>query len=186
MDLITFVREVRRIDTAQCAPKTLSSILASVHVETRDLSALPWREQGYTRTCLYRDDSMEILLLRWSPAAQTPIHDHASQRCWFTTLRGSFDLTNYRRIAGGRAAGYARIEAVDVANGVGIGEPDYRGGDAEIHRVQVHSPEEAVSLHVYAKPLATCLVFNPEAQRCSIKRMSYDALWTDKIVLASA
>lgn len=177
MDLTSFVRTMRQTRMDDCDPKMIGRLLTDVRVHEHDWSALPTRTNGYTRTCLYRDAQLEILILRWSAGSASAIHDHAGQRCWFTTLRGSFDLTNYRRVSGGRVPGYARIEPIETLTGVTIGEPDYRFGEEEIHRVTADSSDGAVSLHVYAQPLETCLVFDEPAERCTRKPLAYDGMW---------
>lgn len=188
MDLSEFVRSVRAIEPAHFDQENLGKLLRDVRLEEQALRPFAARPgSGYTRTLVYAEAAYEILLLRWSAGARTPIHDHAGQHCWFTSVKGCFDLANYRLVSGGQTEGHARIEALSIQPRVGIGVPDFRSGDEEIHSVTVSSGcEEAVSLHVYAQPLRSCLVFDERANRCASKPLAYDAVLQDGITLASA
>ena len=186
-DLTGLVRSVRAIDPEDYGPETIGRLLRELRIEDRLLSTFPVREGGYTRSLIYACDAFEVMVLRWSAGAMTPIHDHAEQRCWFTAISGTFDVANYRRRVGGSHPGFARIEATGSHTGIGAGEPDFRFGDEDIHRVCVSPAQaEAISVHVYARPVSTCLVFDDERDSCSIKHMSYDTVLTEQIWLVSA
>lgn len=187
MDLAHFIGHVRSLDPAGFGPENLGKLLAAVRLDDHAVRSFVTRPSGYTRTLLYAQPEYEILLLRWSAGARTPIHDHAGQRCWFASIKGAFDLANYRRTSGGRTEGYARIALISTNDGIIAGEPDFRFGEDDIHAVAVSSAcDEAVSLHVYAKPLSTCLVFDDAAGRCAVKHLSYDDVLANRITLATA
>lgn len=187
MDLTALVRSVRAIEPGTFAPSNVGRILRDVRLDQREVSAFPLRDAGYTRNLVYADPTFEIMVLRWARGAQTAIHDHADQQCWFTAVSGSFDVTNYRRISGGKEPGYARIFACETLSGISIGEPDYRYGETDIHRVTVSDvSENATSVHVYAKPVAACLVFDEPAMTCNVKQLAYHTVMEDRILLASA
>jgi hypothetical protein len=187
MDLTGLVRAVRAINPEAYGPATIGALLRENRIDDPIVATLPVRERGYTRNLIYSCDDFEVLVLRWSAEAVSAIHDHADQQCWFSAIRGSFDLTNYRRRMGGWRPGYARIEVTETVSGISIGEPDYRYGDFDIHRVSV-DPDgpEAISVHVYARPVTTCLVYDEARAECIEKRLAYDTVIAERLWLASA
>jgi|SRR5579884_255303 len=187
MDFSGLVRAVRSIDPAAYGPDTIGKLMRETRLHDPLIATFPSRERGYTRNLVYRCEAFELLVLRWSPGAVSAIHDHADQHCWFTALHGAFDVTNYRRRIGGWRPGYARIDVTERLSGISIGEPDYRYGDADIHRVSVNAQAaEAISVHVYAAPVTSCLVYDITRSECSMKPLAYDTVLNDRILLANA
>jgi len=137
-------------------------------------SPLPSRERYYTRTCAYRTDDFEVLLLNWSPGAVSPIHDHGGEHCWLAVLDGSLVVDDYGRLDSGERMGRAVIEPRGTAV-LECGDVDLRSGLFDIHRVGAAGSAGAVSLHVYARPLQRYLVYDEFEQRCSVATGKYDA-----------
>ncbi len=122
--------------------------------------------QAYQRVLIHRTPEVEILALTWNRNGATPIHDHAGQRCWMVAHSGVFIVDDYRQIAGERAPGHAVVERIGTTPNVTVGMPDFRyERGRDIHRVRLdESCRHAVSIHVYARPYTSCLVFD-EAER---------------------
>jgi predicted metal-dependent enzyme (double-stranded beta helix superfamily) len=155
MDLAALVRRLRELRPAEYGPENIGVMLRDVRPDAGKLAPyLLKRQHGYTRNLVFADEYIEVLVLHWDSGATTPIHDHAGQKCWFVATTGNFDVENYRRTTGGYSPGYASIAAIDSVKGLSSGEPDYRYGDEDIHRVTVSEGcAEAVSIHVYTRPL---------------------------------
>jgi cysteine dioxygenase len=131
------------------------------------------RDGCYTRTRAYGDEAFEVLLLNWAPGAPSPIHDHGGQHCWLAVLDGSLIVENYERLDSGERKGCALI-APRGSTTLGCGDVDLRSGQFDIHRVRAGGAQ-AVSLHVYARPLHRFLVYDEIAQRCNPVAGVYDA-----------
>ena len=131
------------------------------------------RREAYTRTCAYRDDAFEILLLNWEPGAISPIHDHGDQDCWMMVLSGRLQVDDYRRLDAGDVGGYARVESLS-SHMLEAGGLDTRAGRFDLHRVSAAAGETAVSLHVYSGPLREYLIYDELARRCESTRGKYD------------
>jgi cysteine dioxygenase len=130
--------------------------------------ALPRR--GYARTLVFRDDAFELLLLSWAPGSRAPIHDHASQDCWFVPLAGAFDVDEYALTA----VEQRRAWLVPLrSRRVGEGELDHRDVHEPVHAVTPATPL-ALSLHLYARPIDRCRVFHLQRGRWSWRRLAYD------------
>jgi|SRR5579862_1683623 len=136
--------------------------------------SLPVRPGGYTRTCLYYDDRFEVLLLNWSERSSSQLHDHGGQHCWLAVLDGQFHIENYDRVDSGDVPGRAIVLPRTSAT-LERGDVDLRSGPHDIHRV-VAGNTNAVSLHVYSRPLSAFTVFDEFAQRCETVRGRYDAI----------
>jgi cysteine dioxygenase type I len=132
--------------------------------------ALPRR--GYARTLVFRDDAFELLLLAWAPGSRAPIHDHASQDCWFVPLAGTFDVDDYALAAVDRRNAWL----VPVrSRRVGPGDLDRRDEREPLHAVTPATPL-ALSLHVYARPIDRCRIFHRARGTWSWRQLAYDHL----------
>ncbi|HYL27492.1 MAG TPA: cysteine dioxygenase family protein [Candidatus Nitrosotalea sp.] len=137
--------------------------------------ALVARAGGYTRTCAYRGAQFEVLLLNWAPGAVSAIHDHGGQHCWMIVLDGRLEVEDYTRLDPGEVPGYAHVEARGCSR-LEPGEMDLRSGRFDLHRVAATNDAPAISLHVYAGPLRSYLIYEELARRCETARGSYDAV----------
>jgi cysteine dioxygenase len=134
---------------------------------------LAHRPGGYTRTLLYGDDIFEMLLLNWDLNARSAVHDHGGQHCWMAVLTGNLQVDDYARIDDGSVPGEAQVEA----RGSRLLSPrdlDLRSGPLDLHRVSAVGATKAISLHVYAAPLHTYLVYDELAGRCRSATGTYD------------
>ena len=132
-------------------------------------------EGRYTRTLLYRDEDMEVIVLGWGRGSRAPIHGHDGQQCMLMTVAGELEMTDYRLIAGGQTPGYALIERMGPSRTLLPGAVDHREVDTELHSVRPSAHSDfAISLHVYSRPVDTCLVYDPRRSRCEARQLRYD------------
>ncbi len=131
------------------------------------------RAATYTRTCAYRDDSFEIVLLNWARGAASPIHDHGDQHCWMIVLQGGLWVEDYVRLDAADVEGYAHVERRGV-RALGPGEMDLRSGRFDLHRVAATDRAATVTLHLYSAPLRKFLVYDESARRCETAQGTYD------------
>jgi len=130
------------------------------------------RRGAYTRTCAYRDDGFEVLLLNWAPGVASEIHDHGDQDCWTLVLSGRLQVDDYARLDPGDVRGYACVQA-QSSRILGAGGLDTRAGRFDLHRVAALDAP-AVSLHVYSAPLREYLIYDELARRCETAFGTYD------------
>lgn len=163
-----FVSTVVALARGDFPSEPMTRLLTEARVRGEDLAPYVVLGGGseYARALIHRTDEVEILAMTWPKGSATPIHDHAGQRCWMVATSGMFFVEDYRQIAGVREPGYAVVEKLGAAWRMPVGLPDFRSErERDIHRVLVAPDcELAVSLHVYARPYTTCLVFD-EAER---------------------
>jgi cysteine dioxygenase len=132
-------------------------------------------KKAYTRTLLHKTGAYELIALHWNPNVETMLHDHGGRQCWFAVLDGEMDVHNYRRVDSGDTIGKARIARLGEMH-LNPGDIDYRGDDADIHRVV--SLKTTTTLHLYAAPLGTYHVFDERRETCEATTSSYDASLT--------
>lgn len=130
------------------------------------------RLHSYTRTCVYRDDDFEVLLLNWDAGAVSALHDHGGQHCWLAVLEGELRVDDYVRLDAGDKPGFSQVEPTG-SRLLGPGGLDLRSGRFDLHRVSAHAAR-AVSLHVYARPLRRFLVYDEQSGRCQSAIGTYD------------
>lgn len=120
----------------------------------------------YTRTLLYNDSSIEVLLLRWPPASGSYIHDHDFQACYVSLICGK--LTNV--LYGFKKGEFSVLHEAGVEQG-----RIYEAKDTEIHSIQNRGLETAYSLHIYSKPVKKCKIYSKNGEY-EIKELSYDEI----------
>lgn len=133
----------------------------------------PDSEHRYTRTRIYGTDDLEVLVLHWSGGTSTPVHDHGGQRCWFAMMQGEMMVDNFVCHASGSASNTAIVSASGSAV-LKTGDIDYRADDSDLHRCT--AKVDAVTLHIYARPLATYRTYDPETGIPQEVRSTYDAV----------
>lgn len=175
ISLDEFVAAVLGLATGGFETEPMMRLLTDARVREADLAHYSSNDPGpdYKRILIHRTPEVEILALTWAKRSATPIHDHAGQRCWMVAQSGVFVVDDYRQVAGTRAPGRAVVERVATIPGVTIGMPDFRyESDRDIHRVSLAPHcERAISLHVYAKPYTSCLIFDEERGEASEMRV---------------
>jgi cysteine dioxygenase len=147
--LAQLVRALRDIRDLRRRPGHVEALLDGLRIPLAVvLPFLAFRRGGYARTRVHRCGDFELLLLTWSPGSQSPVHDHNGQDCWFVPLAGAFALDDYT----------ARLTPLRSRR-LGPGELDRRDEYEAVHAVRPTSPS-AISLHVYARPIDRCRVFD--------------------------
>jgi cysteine dioxygenase len=143
-----------------------------------------WNPERYTRNLIYRDGLFEVLALCWFPGQQTPIHSHNGQLGWVTVVQGELVCRNYRfarssvrqqkAIPASHEPGASRPVEVELLNSAvcaadgTVSLVDRRQTTHQIVNLE-RSRLGSVSLHVYSKPIDSCVLFD-EAKRCCGRR----------------
>ena len=103
-----------------------------------------FKDEKYCRNLIHKEADFEIMLVCWKAGQVAPIHGHEGEKCWMRVESGALQISNYT------------LESIDplllnMADQI-KGETGHLDGPAEIHSVENVYSEDAVSLHVYAKP----------------------------------
>jgi cysteine dioxygenase len=159
----------RRVEEVEARLDALELPVAPLLPELRFLRG------RYARTLVHRCDAFELLLLTWSTGSASPIHDHDGQDCWFLPLAGAFDLDDYAILDDDGA--HAQLQPLRSRR-LGAGELDRRDRYEAVHSVTPATPL-ALSLHLYARPIDRCRVFDRSRSSTSWRLLGYDAIATE-------
>lgn len=133
--------------------------------------------EHYARRELYRsaDHDYAIVAMTWGPGQGTAIHDHSGVWCVEGVIKGSLEIAQYElREESGDAFRFEHCGTMVAGPGsAGSLIPPH-----EYHTIKNASDlEPAVSVHIYAKPLTCCAVFEPNPSgwhQRSMKQLSLD------------
>ena len=147
-----------------------NDIIGSTHLPSIAFeSCCSWSEDCYTRNCIVENEKFELILLCWEKGQITPIHDHGDEECWVKIIQGEFRETIYQ---------------VDEANQLNevkssiskAGDISYMVDFMGCHRLENLSEERSMSLHLYAKPIRTCRLFDEDSSEFVLKELEYNTV----------
>ncbi|MEF3301554.1 cysteine dioxygenase [Paenibacillus sp. GYB003] len=107
----------------------------------------------YGRNVLFRSDHVEAIVVHIPPGSETFVHDHGRSVGCALLLEGAMLNATYRTGGGGEAFLVAQCR---VPEGRRIEAPA-----KQIHRMSNPGVRRAVSLHLYAPPLAETNTYKP-------------------------
>ncbi len=157
-ELVAALRELGEV----LQPVRVAATLRGVRIDERTLAPyLTWSPGRYTRNLVHRDGAFELVAICWDRDARSLIHDHADSDCAFVLQSGAITCENYR-IAwpDGSESGHCELRCTSTRI-LREGEIDMRSGHLSVHRVG-SCDGRAVTLHVYAKPIDSCRVFDED------------------------
>jgi predicted metal-dependent enzyme (double-stranded beta helix superfamily) len=134
-------------------------------------------EDHYARRELYRSEEhgYSVVVMTWGPHQGTPIHDHAGQWCVEGVWQGFLEITPYELVES--KDGRFRFEPRGTMN-AGAGSAGSLIPPHEYHTILNPSDDaNAVSLHIYRRPLDACSKFYPTDAgwyECNASQMTLD------------
>ncbi|MGA0284544.1 MAG: cysteine dioxygenase [Saprospiraceae bacterium] len=135
-----------------------------------------WKSNDYTRNCLARNEKFEIILLCWDGGIQTPIHDHGGKDCWVYQIKGCIDEVRYVK-NGDHLSESNRIK-------INPGGLSFINDKMGYHSIENNSDQRAMSLHIYASPIDSCMVFNAQKECFEEQDLSYDSYKGENVDVA--
>jgi cysteine dioxygenase len=185
-----FVDGIRRLSEGLITKQKIYDYLVAYEIRPDDLETYKqWLPDRHTRNKIFRNDMIEVMLICWPIGAVTPLHTHNGQLGWMTMIDGKLLVENYHKIDCNRPenqqvvgmdclAGATKIDMEHLQNELAIpgGPLNTVDKTQTIHRIRnlAEWNERAVSMHVYSRPIDSCVVFDMEAQRCYRRDLKYD------------
>lgn len=126
-----------------------------------------WSKNCYTRNCIVENEFFELILICWEGEQTTPIHDHGGEECWVYFIEGDFEEIIYTLDENQNPIASKQMN-------VGPGHISYMIDFMGVHRLRHCCKDRGMSLHLYAKPIRSCHIFNEETSKFSSKKMSYN------------
>ena len=127
---------------------------------------------GYTRNLIARNEWFELLLLCWTAGQESPIHNHAGQNCWMAVLEGEIEEIQFEFPAGGAAC---RLTETGRRRFV-PGKCAFIHDEIALHRVRPAGGERGVSLHLYSRPIETCMLYDETTGQVAKRVMAYHSV----------
>ena len=117
-------------------------------------------EKGYARHLLYSDPKGRycVAAMVWTPGQGTPIHDHDGSWGMIGMVQGRLEVVNFHSDGKKLDVGEVRLRK-EAPHAPRAGSEDCVCGCADIHAVKNRFSETAISIHIYARDIKKCLVF---------------------------
>jgi cysteine dioxygenase len=149
---------------------TYNQIIRSIELSKDDFDGIStWSDQSYTRNCIAENEQFELILLCWEKGQRTAIHDHGGEECWVNIIEGEFKETIYKEDANGELVA-VKTHYSEAGNCTYM--IDFMG----FHSLENISDKRSMSLHLYAKPIRNCQVYNEDTQKFVRKELVYDTV----------
>ena len=166
-----------KLENTVLEPQLVADLLGEVNISASDLAPLlTFQEDGYTRNLVYRSDSFEVIVLCWAAYTGTGVHDHGKQYGWVRVLKGALEEVRFSakgcpaRLDESQTWSPEEFGTEIIPAGRAVASVDSTHG---IHKLTAMD-QDTVSLHVYSKPLDTCLVFKGQEGQIERKHLRYD------------
>ncbi|MEO5761978.1 MAG: cysteine dioxygenase family protein, partial [Vicinamibacteria bacterium] len=138
----------------------------------------------------------EVMAVCWKKGQKTPLHTHNGQLGWMIVSRGTAEVTNFEWQGCNAAEGQHMTEGLDCIAGASelnlsrqLVEICDRGGhvnavtpEKTIHQVAVVGDESVVSVHVYSRPIDSCVAFDLATPRCYRRQLRYFSKFGDVVM----
>jgi cysteine dioxygenase len=165
---------------------------ASVQISDSSLTPfIYFDERFYTRNLIYRDDLFEVMAICWEPGQKTAVHTHNGQICWMIPQWGDLGVVDYRWLGCDHpenqnvvgldclaGSEHTRLEVVRETEACAGGPVITADKLQTIHRLynlndNMVRGERAVSIHVYSRPIDSCVAFDMERNQCYRRQLGY-------------
>lgn len=126
-----------------------------------------WSSQKYTRNCLYRDANFELILLCWEKGQETAVHGHNGEDCWVYLLDGEmeevlFALDDLDQLSYESSQKIISHQLTFMNDKIGF------------HKLKNTNQGRSISLHLYAKPIERCHVFDESSRQFKERVLTFD------------
>lgn len=173
-DLNTLSELVQVLDEVD--RKNYTSILKSLQLPSAEFEKFAsWSDTCYTRNCIAENEKFELILICWQEGQETSIHDHGGEECWVNIIEGDFIEHIYKKNDEGK------LELVKTSKSK-KGGVTYMVDFMGYHSLKNTSQARSMSLHLYAKPIRNCNVYDSENNSFSRKELSYDNVEKNKVL----
>jgi cysteine dioxygenase len=177
-----FLKRLRSFESELITRDGVLDLCDSVKISDASLAPfVKYDSSFYTRNLIYRDPLFEVMTICWEPGQRTAVHTHNGQLCWMITQRGALRVVDYKWL-GCDHPEYQNVVGIDCIAGSEHIELDHirevdavAGGPVltadklqTIHQLfNAGDPRErALSIHIYSRPIDSCVAFDLEHHRC--------------------
>jgi cysteine dioxygenase len=181
-----FITKLRSFESGLITRDNVLDFCDSVNISDSSLAPYVFfDDQFYTRNLIYRDELFEVMAICWEPQQKTAVHTHNGQLCWMMTQRGNITVVDYKWL-GCDHPEHQNVVGIDcIANSDHVKlerlrEVECEGGGQvvtadklqTIHQL-FNENERTVSIHIYSRPIDSCVAFDMNTQRCYRRQLAY-------------
>ncbi|MBT3828102.1 cysteine dioxygenase family protein [bacterium] len=164
MRLKEFVEQIDDFAVRGFEVNSFSEFYRTYTIESSDLEPYTlFSDHSYARNLIHRTNAYELILMVWRAGQSSPIHGHSGQLCWMRVIKGKFSLINYEESNDGKLTELSRS----------VGHEGCVEGPSHIHKVGNPFDSDALSLHLYARPLGTYKVYDMDQGKDTEETASY-------------
>jgi len=187
-----FAKRLQSFERGLITRDNVLDFCASVQISDSSLTPyLYFDEKFYTRNLIYRDDLFEVMAICWEPGQKTAVHTHNGQICWMIPQWGDLGVVDYRWLGCDHpenqnvvgldclaGSDHTRLEIVRETEACAGGPVITADKLQTIHRLYNLSEnsvrgERAVSVHVYSRPIDSCVAFDMDRNHCYRRQLGY-------------
>jgi cysteine dioxygenase len=128
-----------------------------------------WSNESYTRNCIVDNKKFELILLCWELGQITPIHDHGGEECWVAVVQGEFKETIYQMNDNDEL----KIVKSSIAK---TNDITYMIDFMGFHSLENMSDGRSMSLHLYAKPIRSCNMYDEKSGKIISRDLAYSTI----------
>ena len=155
MDKITSLKRLINV-LKQSDAKNYVSVAKNMEIPASDFKKFThWKEDGYARNCVFKNDKFELILICWKGKDFTPVHCHNNQKCWVYMVSGEMVEVRFKQNEDGTLT---ETKHLDITSG----NLTYMDDSMGFHLLKNTSEKKAMTLHLYMKPVESCNVFDDE------------------------
>src|SRR5215468_8993220 len=202
-----FIDRLRSFERSLITRDCVLDLCSSVRITDSSLAQYVFFDDAfYTRNLIYRDELFEVMTICWQPGQKTAVHTHNGQLCWMITQRGNLAVVDYKWlgcdhpeyqnvvgidcVAGSEHTKLEVIREVESCAGGQVVTADKLQTIHRLYNLSDHS-ERAISIHIYSRPIDSCVAFDMDNQRCYRRQLGYfskfgEATTKDDAMAASA
>ena len=137
---------------------TYNRLIRSIKLDPNDFKTYSsWLSDCYTRNCIIDTEKFQLLLLCWEEGHKTPIHDHGGEECWVKVIEGELKEVIYKKNEDDELI--AVKSSISKTNQVSYMK-DFMG----FHSLENVSNKRSMTLHLYAKPIRKCNIFDENSK----------------------
>lgn len=188
----TLVDTLKQLESQPITTQRVLDVLNDSRIDDASIRRYAaWSDERYTRHLIFRDELFEVVLLCWKPGQRTPIHTHNGQLGWATVVQGNLEVVNYQWhgcdrpenqnvvgidcLSGGKNVDVRPTESARAVVGGPVATVTKQ---QSIH--QILCPKDAegpsASVHIYSRPIDSCVAFDIEHHRCGRRILRYDTI----------
>jgi len=162
LSLSELVAELERRETPPPL-ELMNEWLQHARLSAADLEPfIGFKEGNYWRHPVFRNDSIEMLVLCWRPGQRTPIHDHNGSVGAVLVHKGIVWESNFEfrepeglHYHSGREYGAGQVTTADVPDIHQLGNPDV-------------SEQDLITIHLYSPPLGVLHTYKPGSAKIDL------------------